>query len=96
MSSAGGANAHQIVARGLTKRYGVVQALNDLDLTISEGEVFGFLGTNGAGKTTTVLRAGRRRDVIRFCKPKPTSCSGAWTMSRLVISEPSLAMCVAH
>ena len=37
MSSAGGANAHQIVARGLTKHYGVVQALNDLDLTISEG-----------------------------------------------------------
>ena len=54
MSSAGGANAHQIVARGLTKHYGVVQALNDLDLTISEGEIFGFLGPNGAGKTTTI------------------------------------------
>ena len=54
MSSAGGANARQIVARGLTKHYGVVQALNDLDLTISEGEIFGFLGPNGAGKTTTI------------------------------------------
>jgi ABC-2 type transport system ATP-binding protein len=39
---------------GLTKRYGAVNALHDLDLSVEEGEVFGFLGPNGAGKTTTI------------------------------------------
>ena len=39
---------------GLTKHYGDVQALVDLDLDIEAGEVFGFLGPNGAGKTTTI------------------------------------------
>jgi ABC-2 type transport system ATP-binding protein len=43
-----------IETRGLTKRYGDVTALDSLDLTIEEGEVFGFLGPNGAGKTTTI------------------------------------------
>jgi ABC-2 type transport system ATP-binding protein len=39
----------------LTKRYGAQTAVNELDLQIGEGEVFGFLGPNGAGKTTTLL-----------------------------------------
>jgi ABC-2 type transport system ATP-binding protein len=40
---------------GLTKRYGQdVYAINDLSLTVAEGEVFGFLGPNGAGKSTTI------------------------------------------
>ncbi|MFW5919808.1 MAG: ABC transporter ATP-binding protein, partial [Halanaeroarchaeum sp.] len=39
---------------GVTKRYGDVLALDDLDLTIDEGEIFGFLGPNGAGKSTTI------------------------------------------
>jgi len=40
---------------GLTKRYGHdVYAINDLSLTVAEGEVFGFLGPNGAGKSTTI------------------------------------------
>jgi len=39
----------------LTKRYGAETAVNELDLQIREGEVFGFLGPNGAGKTTTLL-----------------------------------------
>jgi ABC-2 type transport system ATP-binding protein len=39
---------------GLTKRYGSVTALSDLDLEIAPGEVFGYLGPNGAGKTTTI------------------------------------------
>ncbi|ELY63964.1 ABC transporter ATP-binding protein [Natrinema versiforme] len=47
-----------IRTRGLTKRYGAgdeaVVALEDLDLEVAEGEVFGFLGPNGAGKTTTI------------------------------------------
>ncbi len=39
---------------GLTKHYGSVHALVDLDLDVRAGEVFGFLGPNGAGKTTTI------------------------------------------
>jgi len=39
---------------GLRKRYGRVEALADLTMTVEPGEVFGFLGPNGAGKTTTV------------------------------------------
>jgi ABC-2 type transport system ATP-binding protein len=40
---------------GLTKQFGEdVLAVHDLDLTIEEGEIFGFLGPNGAGKSTTI------------------------------------------
>jgi len=44
-----------ITTEGLTKQYGSQIAVNHLNLTIYEGEVFGFLGPNGAGKTTTIL-----------------------------------------
>ncbi len=43
-----------IWTRGLTKRYGSITAVNDLDLSVGRGEVYGFLGPNGAGKTTTL------------------------------------------
>lgn len=39
---------------GLTKHYGDVVAVNDLNLQVEEGEIFGFLGPNGAGKSTTI------------------------------------------
>ena len=39
---------------GLSKRYGSVDALRDLDFELAEGEVVGYLGPNGAGKTTTI------------------------------------------
>jgi ABC-2 type transport system ATP-binding protein len=43
-----------IETEGLTKHYGDVRALEDLDLEVKMGEVFGFLGPNGAGKTTMI------------------------------------------
>jgi ABC-2 type transport system ATP-binding protein len=43
-----------IHAEGLTKHYGEVAALVDLNLDVQTGEIFGFLGPNGAGKTTTI------------------------------------------
>ena len=43
-----------IEARALGKRYGRTVALEDLDLEIGEGEVYGYLGPNGSGKTTTI------------------------------------------
>ena len=42
-----------IRCQGLSKRFGEVQALKDLDLEITAGKIFGFVGRNGAGKTTT-------------------------------------------
>lgn len=41
-------------AKNLTKTYGGQKALNNLNLTINEGEIFALLGQNGAGKTTTI------------------------------------------
>jgi ABC-2 type transport system ATP-binding protein len=43
-----------ISIRGLTKRYGNVLAVNNLSLSVEQGEILGFLGLNGAGKTTTI------------------------------------------
>ena len=48
---------------GLTKTYGKDRGIKNVDLTVNEGEVFGFLGPNGAGKTTTV------RTLLGFMKP---------------------------
>ena len=42
-------------ASKLTKKFADFTAVNELDLNVDEGEIFGFLGHNGAGKTTTVL-----------------------------------------
>jgi ABC-2 type transport system ATP-binding protein len=46
-----------IEARGLVKRYGRITAVDDVDLTVSAGDVYGYLGPNGAGKTTTLRMA---------------------------------------
>ncbi|MDP7274557.1 MAG: ABC transporter ATP-binding protein [Planctomycetaceae bacterium] len=43
-----------ITTRKLTKQYGDLIAVNKLDLDLSEGDVFGFIGPNGSGKTTTM------------------------------------------
>jgi ABC-type multidrug transport system ATPase subunit len=43
-----------IVTRGLTKRYGRIVAVDDVDLDVREGDRYGFLGPNGSGKTTLV------------------------------------------
>ena len=39
---------------GLTRTYGTMTALSNLDLTVNKGDLFGFIGSNGAGKTTTL------------------------------------------
>lgn len=43
-----------VYTEGLTRRYGEVDALIDLDLQVPYGSIFGYLGRNGAGKTTTI------------------------------------------
>jgi ABC-2 type transport system ATP-binding protein len=47
-------NGLAVEVRSLRKRYGTVQAVDELDLTVRTGECFGLLGPNGAGKTTTI------------------------------------------
>ena len=43
-----------VSARGLVKRYGHIVAVDDVDLTVQAGDIYGFLGPNGAGKTTAM------------------------------------------
>ena len=52
-----------IRTEALTKHYGEVRAVEDLDLEVLAGEVFGFLGPNGAGKTTTI------RALLNYLRP---------------------------
>ena len=43
-----------IVLKNLTKRYGKSRGITDINLDVTEGEIFGFIGPNGAGKSTTI------------------------------------------
>jgi lipooligosaccharide transport system ATP-binding protein len=54
-----------IQARGLIKRFGGFNAVDRIDFSVAEGEVFGFLGPNGAGKSSTMRMVG--------CTSRPTS-----------------------
>ncbi|MCL5024371.1 MAG: ABC transporter ATP-binding protein [Nitrospirae bacterium] len=54
-----------VTAKGLTKDYGPLRAVDGIDFSIAQGECFGFLGPNGAGKTT-VMR-------IIYCFVPPSS-----------------------
>lgn len=68
-----------IEIQGLTKHYGDLVALDDLYLTVAEGEVFGFVGPNGAGKTTTMR--------ILTTLLKPTG-GKAWVAGHSVTDDP--------
>jgi ABC-2 type transport system ATP-binding protein len=43
-----------VEVRGLVKAYGAIRAVDDVDLTVETGDIYGYLGPNGAGKTTTL------------------------------------------
>ena len=69
-----------IHTEGLTKHYGDVHALVDLNLDVQVGEIFGFLGPNGAGKTTMI------RTILDEIRPTsgPASIAGLDTHERSV------------
>jgi len=46
---------YSIETKSLTKSFGDVTAVNDISLSVKNGEIFGFLGPNGAGKSTTIM-----------------------------------------
>lgn len=63
-----------IETRGLTKQYGSQTAVQDLDLQLRPGHIYGLLGRNGAGKTTTMkmllgLTRPTRGEVFLFGQP---------------------------
>ncbi len=62
-----------IVARGLTKRFGRVTAVDDLSFEVLPGRVTGFLGPNGAGKSTTLRML---LGLVRARRREPPRCSG--------------------
>ncbi len=68
-----------IVTEKLAKTYGAVQAVQNLDLKVHTGEIFGFLGPNGAGKTTTIR--------MMTTLTKPTS-GRVWVGGFDVVKEP--------
>jgi ABC-2 type transport system ATP-binding protein len=47
-------HSHAIEIRGLSRRFGALEAVHDLSLTVRAGCCYGFFGRNGAGKTTTI------------------------------------------
>jgi len=86
-----------IEAKALSKRYGSVQAVDDLSFTIVPGQVTGFLGPNGSGKSTTmrmivgldaptsgtVTIAGRPGEILLYLFGRRGAASGATTPARL-------------
>lgn len=67
-----------VVTQGLTRMYGDMIALSNLDLTVNRGDLFGFIGSNGAGKTTTL------RILATFLAP---SSGNAWVLGNDVVSN---------
>jgi ABC-2 type transport system ATP-binding protein len=74
-----------IVARGLTKRFGAVTAVQDLSFEVRPGQVTGFLGPNGAGKSTTL------RMVLGLVRPTSGSAS-VLGMPYTSLDRPSTAV----
>jgi ABC-2 type transport system ATP-binding protein len=101
MPSGAGAGGVVIRVRGLRKRYGDVEAVRGIDLTVRKGEIFAFLGPNGAGKTTTVetLEGYRHRDAgeVEVLGADPAHPPPAWRARIGVVlqeSEPEAELTV--
>lgn len=71
---------HAIETKRLTKKYKDVTAVDGLDLTIEQGELFALLGVNGAGKTTTIK--------MLTCLAKPSG-GDAFVNGKSIVTEPA-------
>ncbi|HLH63845.1 MAG TPA: ABC transporter ATP-binding protein [Ktedonobacteraceae bacterium] len=79
---------------GLTKAYGKRLAVNNLNLEVARGEVFGFLGPNGAGKTTTIrmllhLIRPTAGEVLLFGEPLQQNAHGLLPRVGALIEQPA-------
>ncbi len=80
--------------RGLSKSYGQIHAVRDLDLDVGYGEIFAILGPNGAGKSTTIeiLEGHRKRDSgqVRVLGEDPGTAGRSWRAQiGIVLQEAS-------
>jgi ABC-type Na+ transport system ATPase subunit NatA len=62
-------------ARGLTKQFGPLRAVDGIDFDVARGEAFGFLGPNGTGKSSTMRMVGASRR-------QAVACCGCWAETR--------------
>ncbi len=84
-----------VSVNNLSKKYGNIQAVNDLSFTVNEGDVYGFLGQNGAGKSTTIrmlltLIAPTAGEIHIFDKKLSTHRSEILSNIGAVIEKPDL------
>ena len=84
-----------ISVSNLSKKYGNIQAVNDLSFTVNKGDVYGFLGQNGAGKSTTIrmlltLIAPTAGEIHIFDKKLSTNRSKILSNIGAVIEKPDL------
>lgn len=74
--------ASAVQVEGLSKSYGRLQAVRDLDLEVGYGEIFAILGPNGAGKSTTIeiLEGHRKRDSgrVQVLGEDPADAGRSW------------------
>jgi ABC-2 type transport system ATP-binding protein len=83
-----------VEVRGLVKRYGRIVAVDNVDLTVEPGDVYGYLGPNGAGKTTTLrILLGLIRPnagVVRLFDQDPVA-RGAYALDGVagIVEEPA-------
>lgn len=94
MSAAPCEPACAVHVRGLSKAYGQIHAVRDLDLDVGYGEIFAILGPNGAGKSTTIeiLEGHRKRDFgeVRVLGEDPGSAGRSWRAKiGIVLQEAS-------
>lgn len=94
MTSAHADQWSAVHVRGMSKAYGQIQAVRDLNLDVCYGEVFAILGPNGAGKSTTIeiLEGHRKRDsgVVRVLGEDPGTAGRNWRAKiGIVLQEAS-------
>jgi ABC-2 type transport system ATP-binding protein len=83
-----------IVTSGLTKRYGPVLAVDDIDLVVREGDIYGFLGANGSGKSTTVrmllgLVLATSGDIELLDRPMPRAAAAVLPQVGALVEGPA-------
>ena len=96
----GNKDGDAIVARGLTRRFGKVVAVDHLDLTVARAQVYGFLGPNGSGKSTTIrmlcgllLPSEGEIQVLGYQIPQQAEALMSWSLNDLGSKFPS-ACCI--